>query len=85
VLQWPKTTAEPRQYLVVGILQIKHRLNHSYSTNEFYEGYINLADFITGGVTFCPSTYMLETRASQSITAVLDDFVGGPLAGAPIL
>jgi spore coat protein CotF len=54
-----------------------------YSTNEFYEGYINLADFITGGTLFCPSTYMLETRASQSITAVLDDFVGGPLAGAP--
>jgi hypothetical protein len=54
-----------------------------YSTNEFYEGYIDLAQFISGAGSFCPSTYMLETRASQSITAVLDDFVGGPLAGAP--
>jgi hypothetical protein len=52
-----------------------------YGINEFYEGYVNLAAFGSAGACF--SRFMLETRASQEITAVLDDFVGGALGGVP--
>jgi len=52
-----------------------------YETNEFFEGYVNLANFGAGSACF--SRFMLEARSSQSITASLDDFVDGPLGGSP--
>jgi hypothetical protein len=54
----------------------------TYETNEFYEGYVALGS-IFGTVPVCFSRYMLETRSSQSITSVLDDFCGGNLGGVP--
>ncbi len=56
-----------------------------YETNEFYEGVVDLA-CITGqggAVSVCFSSFLLETRSSQSITASLDDFVSGGFAGKP--
>jgi hypothetical protein len=53
----------------------------AYSTNEFYEGYVDLGQFGPGAACF--SRFQLETRSSQEITSVLDDFVGGPLGGRP--
>ncbi len=53
----------------------------SYDNNEFYEGYVDLASF--GAASVCFSRFMLEARSSQSITAELDDFVGGSLGGIP--
>ncbi|HET6767926.1 MAG TPA: hypothetical protein VFH08_11025 [Chitinophagaceae bacterium] len=52
----------------------------SYETNAFYEGFVDLGAFPGAE---CFSCVMLETRSSQSITASLDDFVGGPLGGFP--
>ena len=52
-----------------------------YGTNEFYEGYVDLGHFGPGAACF--SRFQLETRSSQELTAVLDDFVGGPLGGRP--
>ena len=54
----------------------------TYSTNEFYEGYVALGNLF-GNVPVCFSRFMLETRSTHEITATLDDFVGGPLGGAP--
>ncbi|MEO7266339.1 MAG: hypothetical protein ABIW38_15590, partial [Ferruginibacter sp.] len=53
----------------------------NYETNEFYEGYIDLS--LVVGISPCFSTVLLETRSSQSITASLDDFIGGALGGVP--
>ncbi|WP_162128547.1 T9SS type A sorting domain-containing protein [Flavobacterium phycosphaerae] len=52
-----------------------------YGLNEFYEGYVDLAQL--GNVGACFSKFLLETRSSQEITATLDDFVGGGLGGVP--
>jgi len=52
----------------------------TYELNAFYEGFVDLGSFPGAE---CFSCVMLETRSSQSITASLDDFVGGPLGGFP--
>jgi hypothetical protein len=54
---------------------------NTFATNEFYEGVIDL-----GGLnlpSLCFSSFLLETRSSQSITASLDDFVGGSFNARP--
>ncbi|HTH32272.1 MAG TPA: Ig-like domain-containing protein, partial [Lacibacter sp.] len=43
----------------------------------FYEGRVDLSDLGFTGSNLCNSSFLLETRSSQSITASLDDFVGG--------
>ena len=53
----------------------------NYTQNAFYEGFVDLGTFGPGAACF--SRFMLETRSSASITASLDDFVGGPLGGVP--
>jgi len=56
-----------------------------YDYNMFYEGSIDLtcitSEINSAGVCF--SGFLLETRSSQSITASLDDFVGGSFAAKP--
>lgn len=52
----------------------------SYQINQFYEGYVNLADLGDG---LCFSTFLLEARSSQSVTASLDDFTGGDFNVSP--
>ena len=56
----------------------------TYNTNAFYEGYLDLSQ--VGGINSftCSATFILETRSSQSITASLDDFVGGTLGEVPV-
>jgi hypothetical protein len=58
-------------------------LREQYETNEFYEGFVDLSSI--GGTTnfTCSATVLLETRSSQSITASLDDFIGGTLGEVP--
>ena len=56
-------------------------IHTAYETNEFYEGVVNLADL--GLSNFCFASFLLEARSSQSITASLDDFVGGAFGGVP--
>ncbi|MGZ3952151.1 MAG: hypothetical protein ACXVBZ_12180, partial [Flavisolibacter sp.] len=58
--------------------------NPCYAPNEFYEGAIPLSciQSITGG-SICFSSFLLETRSSQSITASLDDFVDGAFTVRP--
>ena len=57
-----------------------------YPANTFYEGYIHL-NASTGetGVLpdLCFSSFLLETRNSQSLDASLQDFAGGNFAVAP--
>ena len=56
-----------------------------YDTNEFYEGFVDLST-IGGNTNFtCSATVLLETRSSQSVTASLDDFIGGTLGEVPIV
>ena len=47
----------------------------TYDTNEFYEGQVNLGDLDLTNTCF--GGFLLEARSSQSVTASLDDFVGG--------
>jgi hypothetical protein len=54
----------------------------TYETNEFYEGQVNLCDYLQGN-PICISTFLLEARSSQEVTASLDDFVGGPFVSKP--
>ncbi len=55
----------------------------TYATNEFYEGFVDLS-LIGGNTNFtCSATVLLETRSSQSVTASLDDFIGGTLGEVP--
>ena len=54
----------------------------TYETNEFYEGAVNLCDYLQGN-PICISTFLLEARSSQEVTASLDDFVGGPFVSKP--
>jgi uncharacterized protein YjdB len=49
----------------------------TYDYNMFYEGRVDLSDLGFTGSNLCNSSFLLETRSSQSITASLDDFVGG--------
>jgi hypothetical protein len=55
--------------------------SNSFATNEFYEGVIDLAGLNLPSLCF--SSFLLETRSSQSITASLDDFVGGSFNARP--
>jgi hypothetical protein len=48
----------------------------AYSSNEFYEGGIDLTA-LNGGVTPCLSSFLAETRSSSAITATLKDFALG--------
>jgi hypothetical protein len=48
----------------------------AYSSNEFYEGGIDITA-LNGGVTPCISSFLAETRSSSSITATLKDFALG--------
>src|SRR5215203_2047263 len=57
--------------------------NPCYAPNEFYEGAIPLSCITGSGGSICFSSYLLETRSSQSITAALDDFVAGAFTVAP--
>ncbi len=57
-------------------------INPTYDLNEFYEGQVDLTTYIAGNPV-CISTFLLEARSSQEVTASLDDFVGGPFAGKP--
>ena len=56
-------------------------ISPNYLTNEFYEGEVDLASL--GLSNFCFASFLLEARSSQSITASLDDFVGGAFGGVP--
>src|SRR5262249_19152524 len=47
--------------------------SNTFATNEFYEGVVDLAGLNLPSLCF--SSFLLETRSSQSITASLDDFV----------
>ena len=59
-------------------------LNPCYDVNEFYEGQVDLACVSGGGApNLCFSSFLLETRSSQSITASLDDFVAGSFGAKP--
>jgi uncharacterized protein YjdB len=49
----------------------------TYDYNQFYEGQVNLTGLGFTSGNLCNATFLLETRSSQSITASLDDFVGG--------
>ena len=49
-----------------------------FATGEFYEGGINL-DTVFGGDAPCFSSFIAETRSSQSTTAQLKDFALGSL------
>jgi hypothetical protein len=54
---------------------------NTFATNEFYEGVIDL-----GGLnlpSLCFSSFLLETRSSQSITASLDDFASSSFNARP--
>jgi hypothetical protein len=54
-----------------------------YAPNEFYEGAIPLSCIANATGNICFSSYLLETRSSQSITASLDDFVANSFTVAP--
>src|SRR5260221_34127 len=59
-------------------------LQPCYDVNEFYEGVVDLSCILSGAIpNACFSSFLLETRSSQSITASLDDFVSGGFAGKP--
>ena len=51
-----------------------------YLKNAFYEGSIDLSR-VTSDICF--SSFLLEGRSSQSLTASLDDFVAGTFTGKP--
>jgi hypothetical protein len=50
---------------------------HSLRTAEFFEGGVNLTDNDLGGKCF--TTFLADTRSSQSLTATLFDFSSGQL------
>jgi hypothetical protein len=54
-----------------------------YELNEFYEGKIPLSCILQNSGSYCISSFLLETRSSQSITASLDDFVSGGFDAQP--
>ena len=56
----------------------------TYAHNAFYEGYVDLASLLgVGEINLCFGSFMLETRSSASLTASLDDFVGGAFSTIP--
>ncbi len=55
-----------------------------YDYNTFYEGSIDLRNLIGGDIQVCFSSFLLETRSSQSLTASLDDFVASPFTTKPV-
>ncbi|SHG97722.1 hypothetical protein SAMN05443549_10993 [Flavobacterium fluvii] len=63
---------------------LSKRVPKLYEQNEFYEGFVDLSA-LGDNVNKCFSTVLLETRSSQSVTASLDDFIGGKLAGVPLV
>ncbi|MFN5335237.1 MAG: hypothetical protein ACK5BV_08630, partial [Bacteroidota bacterium] len=54
----------------------------TYETNMFYEGKVDLTTLNVGNL--CNTSFLLETRSSQSITASLDDFVAGTFNAKPL-
>jgi len=54
----------------------------TYERNMFYEGQVNLGSLNLGSL--CNASFLLETRSSQSVTASLDDFVGGTFRATPL-
>jgi uncharacterized repeat protein (TIGR01451 family) len=50
--------------------------NTAYQTGAFYEGGVNLSALLADDIG-CFSTFLAETRASQSVDAQLDDFALG--------
>ena len=54
-----------------------------YEINEFYEGRIDLEGLTLPSICF--SSFLLETRSSPSITASLEDFVGGAFPVRPVV
>ncbi len=55
--------------------------SNTFSTNEFYEGVVDLAGLNLPSLCF--SSFLLETRSSQSITASLDDFASASFNARP--
>ncbi|QNA43584.1 T9SS type A sorting domain-containing protein [Lacibacter sediminis] len=53
----------------------------TYDNNMFFEGTVNLTGL--GVLNLCNTSFILETRSSQSITASLDDFAGGAFNVTP--
>ncbi|TWI83952.1 hypothetical protein IQ13_2072, partial [Lacibacter cauensis] len=56
-------------------------LKSTYDVNMFFEGQVDLTAL--GVLNLCNTSFLLETRSSQSITASLDDFVGGGFSVTP--
>ncbi|MFH4966446.1 hypothetical protein V8G69_15700, partial [Gaetbulibacter sp. M235] len=54
---------------------------NQYHTGAFFNGFISLEDLPPGAACF--SSYLLETRNSQSVTASLQDFVGAGFSTNP--
>jgi hypothetical protein len=54
------------------------RGGNTYDAGEFYEGGLNLAAF-PQLANECFGSFQIETRSSASTSAVLKDFIGGPL------
>ena len=54
---------------------------NTFATNEFYEGVVDLAGLNLPSLCF--SSFLLETRSSQSITASLDDFAAASFNAKP--
>lgn len=54
--------------------------SNQYAPNTFYEGAINLCSL---GISTCFSTFLFETRNSQSLTASLQDFSIGSFNATP--
>ena len=59
-------------------------IGSTYDYNTFYEGSIDLRNLIGGDIQVCFSSFLLETRSSQSLTASLDDFVASPFTTKPV-
>ena len=56
-------------------------IRSTYDYNMFFEGTVDLTQLAIPSL--CTASFLLETRSSQSITASLDDFVGGFFAVTP--
>ncbi|MDU8887128.1 hypothetical protein RXV94_13235, partial [Yeosuana sp. MJ-SS3] len=54
-----------------------------YHEGAFFEGFIDLSDPFFQGVNTCFSSFILETRNSQSANASQQDFIAGPFGGVP--
>jgi hypothetical protein len=57
-----------------------------YPVNAFYEGRVNLCELedVNGNpINFCFSSFLLEARSSQELTASLDDYVAGAFNVVP--